>query len=358
MTKPLLPLLFVLFVSLHSLAASQAVDEPKVSGASKPEPSAAQISPSQPLPAPKILWVSALGDTNDHKTGIEAMIKVKVNNYSNLLSDKSGHVILFINDIPLDSIQALTDQPSDNAFVFKLNRNQILSHFYRLGKRDLKVTVSVGKRDGTLIPGDYHNFTISFYNRIEMIFVVIGLIIITLLLIWLGIASRLLKQRGSETYSLSRTQLAFWTLIILSSYSFIVLLTADDPDLTSSSLILLGISAGTSLASTLVDERNMKEKKPQSNQPSKGFFFDILSDGEGVSIHRFQNAVFTLIFGVMYLSEAFTTLQVPSFGTNALLLMGISAAAYTTLKAQGDGSATPINPPDPESTTPKTETTT
>lgn len=342
MTKSGLLLLLLCTFCISSLA-----EEPDTSTQNPALASSTQI-PVAPARS-EVLWVSTLSDTSVHIAGIESMIKVKVNNYFALNEGNPRQVVLYINDIPMDSIFAQTDHPSDNTFVFELNRNQVLRKFYRLGIRDLPVSIGIGTADGSVISGKYRNFKLSFYNQKEMIAVVIGLFLLSGLLIWLSSASKLIKKRGSDAYSLSRTQLAFWTLIILSSYSFIVLLTANDPDLTPSSLILLGISAGTSLASTLVDQRDLKRQSAVSSVPSKGFFFDILSDGEGVSIHRFQNAVFTLVFGIMYISEAFTTLQVPDFGANALLLMGISAAAYTTLKAQGD--------PHPVTTqeTPKTE---
>jgi hypothetical protein len=62
---------------------------------------------------------------------------------------------------------------------------------------------------------------------------------------------------------------------------------------------------------------------------------DILSDKNGVSIHRLQNVLWTLIVGVIYIQFVATQSSLPDetvLTDNLLMLMGISTGAYVGLK--------------------------
>ena len=66
---------------------------------------------------------------------------------------------------------------------------------------------------------------------------------------------------------------------------------------------------------------------------SKGFFADILDDGNGVSIHRLQYLLWTLMMVVVFLVNVTTTGKMPEFSVTMLGLMGISSGTYVTIKA-------------------------
>ena len=68
--------------------------------------------------------------------------------------------------------------------------------------------------------------------------------------------------------------------------------------------------------------------------PSKsdGFLFDILSDSEGVNIHRFQMIVWTLIMGFVFVKNVLVNLDMPQFDENLLAVMGISSGTYVGFK--------------------------
>ncbi len=55
---------------------------------------------------------------------------------------------------------------------------------------------------------------------------------------------------------------------------------------------------------------------------------DILSDAHGVSFHRFQMLIWTVVLGFIFIHSVFTRLAMPQFSTTLLTLMGISAGAY------------------------------
>lgn len=201
--------------------------------------------------------------------------------------------------------------------------------------------------------------------------------------VWkLGRESGLLRDRVDEdtnflgTYSLARCQMAFWFLVILGAYCFIWLATGAVDILSTSALGLLGISAGTGFVSVLLDRSKQSEAAqaaqkaldqqatvrreievtgglPNATQsqalieaertvqigenqlkkfPSEGIFKDILNDGGGVTVHRLQMAVWTVVLGIIFLVAVYKELAMPELPGTLLGLMGLSSATYLGLK--------------------------
>jgi hypothetical protein len=65
---------------------------------------------------------------------------------------------------------------------------------------------------------------------------------------------------------------------------------------------------------------------------SEGFVRDLLTDASGISFHRFQMLVWTIILGFIFCVEVYKTLRMPEFSTTLLSLMGISAGTYLGFK--------------------------
>jgi len=65
---------------------------------------------------------------------------------------------------------------------------------------------------------------------------------------------------------------------------------------------------------------------------SKGFIQDILSDGDGISFHRFQIAVWTVVLGSVFVWSVYRNISMPEFDASLLTLMGISAGTYVGFK--------------------------
>ena len=137
-------------------------------------------------------------------------------------------------------------------------------------------------------------------------------------------------------FSLAKSQLAFWTIIILSSFIYAWLSDpADIPELNKVNLILLGISVATMAAGKVIDDSQKNNGDLSQDNPSDGFIKDILSDKEGVSIHRLQNVLWTVIVGIIYIHYVATNRSLPDdtvLTDNLLILMGISTGAYIGLK--------------------------
>jgi len=81
------------------------------------------------------------------------------------------------------------------------------------------------------------------------------------------------------------------------------------------------------------------ELKDWRTKNRRQLLLDLLSEedtsaGQGrvITFHRFQIVVWTLILGVVFVSEVFTKLAMPVFDTTLLTLMGISSGTYLGFK--------------------------
>jgi len=184
--------------------------------------------------------------------------------------------------------------------------------------------------------------------------------------------------------SLGRVQMAWWFYLVIASYLYIWLITGETNTLSASVLGLIGISAGTGLSAIFVDQEKISKEQnqlaqlqaeqaalnsriknlnpnPAAGSPeaaelqakttrlneanaelvnfqatpavpvSKGIA-DILSDGGGVSFHRFQMVIWTMVLGIVFIKNVNRDLTMPDFDTTLLGLMGLSAGTYIGFK--------------------------
>jgi len=169
------------------------------------------------------------------------------------------------------------------------------------------------------------------------------------------------------------------------------MVTSAYSTLTSSVLALIGISASTMFSATMIDmskrneadsqlktrqlektgleterdnlnvtintnpppanlenlKKELAEKRVRCNQlekeiqsltsavnplKSEGFFKDILSDANGISLYRFQIAAWTVVLGIIFISSVLNILTMPEFPKELLALMGISSGTYIGFK--------------------------
>lgn len=157
--------------------------------------------------------------------------------------------------------------------------------------------------------------------------------------LYLAVKTDILKDDSNylvKPYSFARTQLLWWTVIIICCFSAYFGMIDEIPELKSTPLVLLGISLGTTTTARIIDasEINNSIDRHQDSNSKKGFIYNILSDANGISVHRFQAFVFNLIFGLIFISKFLESNdhQFVDFGTTELALMGISSAAYLGLK--------------------------
>jgi hypothetical protein len=137
-------------------------------------------------------------------------------------------------------------------------------------------------------------------------------------------------------FSFARTQLLWWSLIIISCFCVYYGVKGQLVDLSANyaCLVLMGISLGTTTAAKIIDNTDISQnlERHQDTHPSKGMLIDILSDEKGISVHRFQAVAFNLIFGVMFITHFMAECEFLILNDLALSLMGISSTAYIGLK--------------------------
>jgi len=193
--------------------------------------------------------------------------------------------------------------------------------------------------------------------------IIYGTVFLILLIIFLYFDFKydLLKDSSTaikKPYSYSRVQLAWWTLIILSSFISIVIGKKNIPELDPSTLILIGISSATIATGRLIDVSDQKDFTIQryQNNERKGLLLDIISDQNGASIHRLQTVLFNLTFGIWMIIMVLNNLKdysldvskiIPIIQNNNLVLLGLSSATYAALKIP-ENSSTKTSASQPE----------
>jgi hypothetical protein len=66
-----------------------------------------------------------------------------------------------------------------------------------------------------------------------------------------------------------------------------------------------------------------------------------MSDQTGISLHRFQMFVWTLVLGVIFIASVYRSLEMPEFSAGLLGLMGISSGTYLGFKVPENAAAAP-----------------
>ncbi|RMI12721.1 MAG: hypothetical protein D6681_06440 [Calditrichaeota bacterium] len=311
-------------------------------------------------------------------------------------------IIPYLDGLPLPDV---TVHPLDqNTVKFLLRRTEASRQnwqtIYR--KRDSgfftrKVSISIGLKDDIPVPTLVRDFKLIVLQKGWFFF---SLALILGLLAGIGLLAtrtELLRDAGPKppdgrrTYSLARTQMAFWFFLVISSYLLIWLATGDLGSITDSILALIGISAGTAVGAAVVDgtkttttvqqrrelqaekevlenaltamktqiaaastpeqavklqeevaQKEIRLKKVEQQlqaiptvrkgRASQGFLNDLLSDAQGISFHRFQMFAWTVVLGVIFVAEVYNNLQMPDFSGTLLGLMGISSGTYFGFK--------------------------
>ena len=326
----------------------------------------------------------------------------------NLKTCKGNDIVLFLDDRPLEDVIAFPPTaPDRNVLRFPLERTEesreVWTHVLgRPGFGPRPVEVSIGLKDQHAIDAVTEDAsTIQLHVIPTWWFLFWFLLFVVFLLGFWYLARRtdvirdavpLPGQGARRPYSLARTQASWWFFLVLASYMFIGMITGDfSTSITSTVLILMGISAGTVVGSAFVDASKpdqtaeaqaakvdsvesevqalrdkMKtaqealQQKPgdtstaqalaamtaehadklsklrKVRNESEHFLQDILSDINGVSFHRFQMLAWTIVLGIIFVGQVYKQLAMPEFSETLLSLMGISAGTYIGLKIPED----------------------
>jgi hypothetical protein len=384
-----------------------------------------EVSPSPtPTATPNPQLVSAQAQTTPYampkvigidkkRAGLDELITLRVENLPTLVQQSKclgsapdchkQEIIMFLNGRPLTGEYPEVIFPEDHLVQFHLSRSaggnedlwgDLLGHPVGFVK---PVQVSVGLENGYPLQGAQ---TLEFIVIHEWGFWSCFLLIAAVLLsiFYLGHRTALLRTSGPKRadnkllpYSVGRVQMAFWFVLVVTSFLLIWLITGEYSTISSSALVLIGIGAGTALGATLVDNSKSSsvtdqimdyeaEKGVLTNRineiksyfavdshsppqhdlqaeldskqarlyvvnsmlaelqtgteipPSQGFFKDILSDNGDVSFHRLQIIIWTIVLGIIFINSVYDRLAMPEFSGTLLALMGISSGTYLGFK--------------------------
>jgi hypothetical protein len=258
------------------------------------------------------------------------------------------------------------------------------------------VTISLGVVGDTPIKiDDGKVYKIILIKKIKLWWGV-GFLTILLLLVVMAKKTEILRNSGPKpaggdrTYSLSLLQMALWFVVIIGSYIFLWLITGQMDTITESVLGLMGISSATALGATLIDsgkssaatsenqklrgekdalntrlneldvritnlapgpekdasnaeklkawtrvneiDSKLKSLEQVEGVASNGWLMDVLSDGNGISLHRFQMLIWTFVLIGIFFTEVYNKMAMPTFSSTLLALMGISSGTYIGFK--------------------------
>lgn len=372
-----------------------------------PAPADPQASPESPATAPKVVGI------NTRRAGLGELVTLRVENLTTLVQQskckgnesncQKQEIVLFLNGRPLTGDGPEVILPEENILQFHMSR--------AAGSDDLwddllgsptsfvkEVKASTGLANGYPLPGAQ---PFEFIVVQEAWFWGCFLLLagVALSIIYLARRTSLLRNSCAKRtdnklapYSLGRTQMAFWFLLVVTSFLLIWLITGEYDAITSSTLVLIGIGAGTALGADLVDnnrtavsssqEIELKAEQAALNSrineikssladtshlppnasdlraeletkqvrlnfvnfsldhlqsqcappASQGFIKDLLNDNGGISFHRFQIVVWTIVLGIIFVESVYTHLAMPEFSGTLLALMGISSGTYLGFK--------------------------
>jgi hypothetical protein len=99
-------------------------------------------------------------------------------------------------------------------------------------------------------------------------------------------------------------------------------------------------SDGSELGKLLADKKDQLATITQqlvhsplpATSRSANIFKDLVCDGDGVSFHRFQIVVWTLVLGMVFIRAVQQDLAMPDFDATLLGLMGLSSGTYIGFK--------------------------
>jgi hypothetical protein len=266
------------------------------------------------------------------------------NNGFDALNDQfiqSGRLVLFVNGKVLPRIKLSVYDADKKILSFDWVRSDSLtkylsqSYITKLVFRVSNATVGIGYFDETTNKwvqiSSLGSCKIDMIKVFAILLVVCWFLSLVVFFICFGSKTNLLRKgiKPNSQFSLSLAQFAFWTIIIFTSYFYLWIATFELVTIPQSTLVLLGITAFTTAGSRLVDIRKSKE----SAIPSSGFFTDLLSEDDlGLSVHRCQLFLVTIMFGTIYFVNVFKLQALPDFNDSLLWVIGISSGTFVGIK--------------------------
>jgi hypothetical protein len=349
------------------------------------------------------------GSPGDSSAGIGDIIVIHVKNWKSEPAAQQNvkQLRLYVNCMEIGGPGPMgwCQMGDDAEFKFLLERtaandsawNAILGYPLFGGQFfDLPVAVSVGQHGQSGLPTKVNAFEFKRIYRSWFWFCLVILAIYFGVFFYYAITTPMLRDApadltplnipgldaGNAPYSLGKVQMAFWFSVVLSSFLFIWLITDNYELITSGTLVLIGIGAGTALGAVSINNskstgtvKQIQDLQAQQSElntanallaatagpevPGKiaynkflyeqltgkiaklidglrlgkdSFINDILTDENGVSFHRLQMVAFTLVLGLVFIYSVWANLTMPDFSPTLLTMQGITAGTYLGFK--------------------------
>lgn len=365
--------LLVLLAAAPGWAQTEPAPEAGGGGPAAPaEKDQAQASPGGKPPAAPVPRVTAAKSTQrDHpnRARLGDGLTVTVENLEAALENVPKGcegLILFLNEVPIKGVPPESCSLATGGVRFTLDRTKESDRAWHALLQEpiafhKSISVSVGPQGDLSFPSTVEGFELEVLPELLLYGYFAGLLLSFLLMVRLARRTSLLRDPVAAPppgavapYSLSRFQMAFWSFLVIAAYVFIWLITEELDTITGSVLALLGIGASTALAASLIDAGKANPAPagaegaaapagppPARTVASRGFLRDVLSDDQGISLHRFQLFAWTLVLGVIFIASVYNGLQMPQFNPTLLGLMGISSGTYLGFKVPEARTAVP-----------------
>ena len=220
-----------------------------------------------------------------------------------------------------------------------------------VGKERKEVPVSMGLINGPPLPTSYRAEFVRLDGTRLGIFIVLAAALGIGFLVVGALTGALrdkepppLDDAGREmniapterAYSLSRLQIALWTLLVVDAYLFIWLIAGEyNTEIPRTILAILGISGATYATAAAIDkgkEQGANGKGTRVAKAEKYVIPDLFALQGGAALHRVQFGLWSLVLMVVFVVTVYDTLAMPQFDPSLLGLMGISSGAYALMK--------------------------
>lgn len=329
---------------------------------------------------------------------------------------KASGITLLLNDVQMQDVPMVLahgDDRGQSLLSFRLRRNaddsanlaswnsflrnneSCCAHAFNLKEMQVTIALAIGNRPAAAL-GDAQSFQFRVEDRevVAWTFWVLFVVFFTGFVLCVR-SPTLLRDTPGGSYSLAKSQMAFWGLIVALCFAGVWFVIGSMEQIPNEVLILLGISAatgwlspyaGASSVTNAMSALSVQQQQAQTAadantaagkiavpasktanesdaeaasanavhaakmqaisadmlrtsardhlRKAENFLRDICSDGEGVCVHRVQAVAWTVILGVVFVCEVTTVISMPVFSTNLLLLLGISNGTYLTLKTK------------------------
>jgi hypothetical protein len=264
-------------------------------------------------------------------------------------------------------------------------------------EKGVNVSVGYDKEPPVPIESKEANATLIIVRKWQLSLFVVFMVAVIGIFIWLARDTGIIRgpfpdiPHKERPFSLGRAQMAFWFFMVASSYFFIWMITGNLNTITGSVLTLVGISSATYISSAALSsdkdkealaerqklrkdiaaleaalqklEKDISKKPPEAELAelekeeeekaaqktkleeklksktdklqSNGILRDLVSDASGVSLDRFQIAIWTGVLGLIFVISVFKSMAMPQFDNTLLALMGISGGTYVGFKLPG-----------------------